>query len=130
MSLDDLLKQSDFVSIHCPLNEETRKSIGKHHFEKMPRHSFLINTARGGIVNEAELCEALEKDEIAGAGLDVQEREPPATDSKLWGLARKNKVILTPHIGWQRRETRQRLVDCVAKNIQDFLQGKPQNVVN
>lgn len=130
VSLDELLQQSDFVSIHCPLNEETRKSIGKDQFEKMGRHSFLINTARGGIVNEAELCEALESDKIAGAGLDVQEREPPLPESKLWGLARKNKVILTPHVGWQRRETRQRLVDAVAKNIQDFLQGNPQNVVN
>jgi glycerate dehydrogenase len=130
VSLDDLLYQSDFVSIHCPLNDSTRKSIGKSHFEKMGPDSFLINTARGGIVNESELCDALESNRIAGAGLDVQEAEPPAPESKLWELAQKNKVILTPHIGWQRKETRQRLVDAVAQNIEEFLKGNPQNVVN
>lgn len=129
VNLEELLRQSDFVSIHCPLNEETRKSIGEEQFALMKPTSFLINTARGGIINESELCDALEKDEIAGAGLDVQENEPPAPDSRLWQLAQKN-AILTPHIGWQRRETRQRLVDSVASNIEHFLKGEPQNVVN
>jgi len=129
VSMDELLGRSDFVSVHCPLNSETRKSIGRPHFEKMKTGAFLINTARGGIINEEELCDALEQDVIAGAGLDVQESEPPAEGSRLWRLAQKN-CLLTPHIGWQRVETRQRLVDSVALNITQFLKGEPTNVVN
>jgi len=130
VSLDSLLDQSDFVSVHCPLNDDTRASLSAETFRRMKKTAFFVNTARGGIVNERDLCLALDAGEIAGAGLDVQESEPPPADSRLWDLAKENKVLLTPHIGWQRKETRQRLVDSVARNVQSFLKGEPQNVVN
>lgn len=129
VGMDELLAQSDFVSVHCPLNDETRGSIGMGHFRKMKPTAFLINTARGAILNQEELCDALEQDLFAGAGIDVQEVEPPPAESRLWRLARKN-VLLTPHIGWQRKETRQRLIDDTVKNIECFLAGRPSNVVN
>ncbi|UPQ97123.1 2-hydroxyacid dehydrogenase [Chloropicon primus] len=129
VSLDDLLERSDFVSVHCPLNHETRSSLGTKAFERMKRSAYFINTARGGIVCEEELCEALDSGLIAGAGLDVQVDEPPAESSRLYDLAQKN-LILTPHIGWQRRESRQRLLDSVARNIEGYFRGDPQNVVN
>jgi glycerate dehydrogenase len=94
---------------------------------KMKKTAYLINTARGGVVCEEDLVDALKKGTIAGAGLDVQETEPPPEDSPLYTLP---NVILTPHIGWKRVETRQRLMDMVAENIAAFLDGKPVNVVN
>lgn len=122
-----LLQSSDFVSIHCPLNEQTRGMIGSVELRQMKRSAFLINTARGGVVREAELVEALREGIIAGAALDVQEVEPLPEDSPLFELP---NVVLTPHIGWQRIETRQRMVDTVADNIQAYLDGTPTNVVN
>lgn len=124
---DTLLKQADFVSIHCPLNEQTRGSLGKAEFEMMKPESFLINTARGAIVDEPALIEALQTKQIAGAGLDVQAVEPPAADSPLYKLP---SVLLLPHIGWQRIETRQRLINMVADNILAYNKKEPQNVVN
>eukprot|EP00439_Symbiodinium_sp_Y106_P017117 s3373_g2.t1 len=109
LPLEELLKTSDFVSLHCPLNAET-----KHIINKDPRCD-----------EETDLIEALQNKVIAGAGLDVQETEPPTADNPLYEL---ENVILTPHIGWKRVETRQRLMDIVADNIASFLQGKPVNV--
>lgn len=126
-SLHDLLERSDYVSVHCPLNAETRHLIDAVALGKMKKTAYLINTARGGVVCEEDLVDALKKGTIAGAGLDVQETEPPPEDSPLYTLP---NVILTPHIGWKRVETRQRLMDMVAENIAAFLDGKPVNVVN
>ena len=125
--LDDLLSTSDFVSINCPLNNETRHSIGSREINMMKQTAFLINTARGAIINEAELIECMKKKTIAGAGLDTQETEPPKPDSELWKL---ENVFLTPHIGWRRLETRQRLVDMTTDNIESYINGGIQNVVN
>jgi glycerate dehydrogenase len=125
--LEELLKASDFVSINCPLNDQTRHSIGRKEIELMKPTAFLINTARGAIINEKELIECMKKSVIAGAGLDTQEVEPPVPNSELWRL--KN-VFLTPHIGWRRLETRQRLVDMTTDNIQSYTDGKAKNVVN
>lgn len=125
--LDDLLSTSDFVSINCPLNDETRHSIGSREINMMKPTAFLINTARGGIINEAELIECMKQKAIAGAGLDTQETEPPKPDCELWKL---ENVFLTPHIGWRRLETRQRLVDMTTDNIESYINGGIQNVVN
>jgi glycerate dehydrogenase len=89
--------------------------------------AFLINTARGAIINEAELIECMKEKVIAGAGLDTQETEPPQEDSDLWKL---DNIFLTPHIGWRRLETRQRLVDMTTDNIESYINGQLQNVVN
>jgi glycerate dehydrogenase len=126
LPLDELLRTSDFVSLHCPLNAETRHLISKEKLELMKSTAFLINTGRGGLVVEADLVQALQSGTIAGAGLDVQDPEPPAPESLLYTL---ENVILTPHIGWKRKETRQRLMDIVACNVQAFLEGSPINVV-
>ena len=127
--MDELLRRSDFVSLHCPLNEHTRGLIGRPQLQLMKRGAYIVNGARGAIIDQAALCEALEAGEIAGAGLDVQEVEPPPPDSPLFELAKSQKVLMTPHVGWQRLETRQRLLDAVADTVGAFLQGKPINIV-
>ncbi|GAX75609.1 hypothetical protein CEUSTIGMA_g3053.t1 [Chlamydomonas eustigma] len=127
VDMETLLCQSDFVSIHCPLSSSTRHLIGARELKMMKPSAYLINTARGPIIDETALVEALEAGTIAGAGLDVQEVEPLPVDSP---LIRMSNVILTPHVGWQRIESRQRLMDTVASNIKAFLDGSPVNVVN
>ena len=127
VSLDELLASSDFVSINCPLNSETRHSIGEREIRLMKPTAFLINTARGAVINEAELIKCMKDRAIAGAGLDTQETEPPHPDSELWKL---DNVFLTPHIGWRRLETRQRLVDMTTDNIESYIGNRIQNVVN
>lgn len=126
-SLKELLKQSDFVSIHCPLTTDTKYLIDKEKLEMMKPSAFIINTSRGPIIKETDLIEALQKKVIAGAGLDVQDPEPPKLDNPLFSMP---NVILTPHIGWKCFESRQRLIDILAENIASFIQGKPINVVN
>jgi len=125
--LEELLRTSDFVSLHCPLNAETKHIMNKATLQMMKPTAFLINTGRGALINEGDLIEALGNGTLAGAGLDVQDPEPPVPDSPLYTL---ENVILTPHIGWKRLETRQRLMDIVADNVAAFLQGNPVNVVS
>jgi len=127
VALEELLQQSDFVTIHCPLSVDTKHLINKDRLKIMKSTAFIINTARGAIIKETDLIEALQKGEIAGAALDVQDPEPPALDSPLFTM---DNVILTPHIGWRRFESRQRLIDLMAVNIGAFIQGKPIHVVN
>mmetsp|Transcript_9625 Transcript_9625/g.14254 ORF Transcript_9625/g.14254 Transcript_9625/m.14254 type:complete len:341 (+) Transcript_9625:34-1056(+) len=127
VSLDELLATSDFVSINCPLNAHTRHTIGEREIRLMKPTAFLINTARGAIINEVELIKCMNERVIAGAGLDTQEVEPPPAESDLWKL---DNVFLTPHIGWRRLETRQRLVDMTADNIEAYVNGEPTHVVN
>lgn len=125
---DEVFRRSDFVSVNCPLNAETRHSIGEREIRLMKPTAFLINTARGAILNEVELIKCMKEGVIAGAGLDTQEVEPPVEDSELWSL---DNVFLTPHIGWRRLETRQRLVDMTADNIEAYVKGGDLiNVVN
>lgn len=125
--LEDLLKQSDFVSIHCPLTPETKHLMNKDRFKLMKPSAFIVNVARGPIIKETDLIDALRNKTIAGAGIDVQEVEPPSTDNPLFTLP---NVIMTPHIGWKAFEARQRLIKLTARNIDAFLKGKPINVVN
>ena len=127
VSLDELLENSDYITLHCPLNDQTKHMINKETIGKMKSSAVIINTGRGPLINEADLCEALAAKRIAGAGLDVQEVEPPAEDSPLYTL---DNVILTPHMGWKGLETRQRLVGIIRDNIQAFLKGEPINVVS
>ncbi|KAL3803333.1 hypothetical protein HJC23_009297 [Cyclotella cryptica] len=127
VSMDELLSTCDFVSINCPLNSKTRHSIGSREIRLMKPTAFLINTARGAIINEKELIQCMKEKVIAGAGLDTQEVEPPPPQSELWKL---DNVFLTPHIGWRRLETRQRLVDMTADNVESYIRGQLQNVVN
>ena len=130
--LEDLLRRSDFVSIHCPLTPDTTGLIDAAALRLMKPTAFLINTARGAIVDEAALVDALRERRIAGAALDVLgpgAAPPPAppADHPLFAL---DNVILTPHIGWQRVETRQRVVEQVTDNVIAFAKGQPTNVVN
>ena len=126
--LDVLLAQADVVSLHCPLDEHNRNLIGKKELLKMRSNAILINTARGGLVDEPALARALTEGEIAGAGIDVLSTEPPPVDHVLLSKALPN-LIITPHIAWSSRESRQRLLDQVADNIQAFSNGHPQNML-
>ena len=127
VSLEELLKNSDYVSMHCPLTESTKHMINKESLSLMKPSAFIINTSRGALIDEAALIEALENGTIAGAGLDVQETEPPEEASPLYTM---EQVLLTPHMGWKGLETRQRLVSILADNIKQFMEGNPINVVS
>ena len=124
--LATVLKESDIVSLHCPLSAQTRHIIDKDALALMKPTAFLINTSRGPLVDEAALIEALKNGAIAGAGLDVQETEPPAEDNPLYTM---DNVILTPHMGWKGYETRQRLLSIISDDIHGFFAGKPINVI-
>lgn len=128
-SFEETLRTSDILSLHCPLNDETRGLIGVPEFEMMRRDAFLINTARGGLVDEAALVHALRFGLIAGAGFDVLTREPPRDGNPLLELNLPN-FILTPHIAWASREAMQALADQLIDNIEAFVKGHPQNIVS
>lgn len=127
VSLKELLEHSDYVSLHCPLTESTKHMINKETLKLMKPSAFIINTSRGALIDEAALIEALKNGKIAGAGLDVQETEPPKENSPLYTM---ENVLLTPHMGWKGLETRKRLVSILADNIKNFLAGNPKNVVS
>jgi glyoxylate reductase len=125
--LHDLLKESDFVTLHCPLNNETYRLIGKDELELMKSNAILINTSRGPVVDEKALVSALKKGKIAGAGLDVFEKEPRLNP----GLAKLNNVVLLPHIGSATQDTRGMMAVVAARNAVAMLKGKkPRNLVN
>ncbi len=125
--LDTLLKESDYLSLHCPLNDETYHLINTERIEQMKPGSFLINTGRGDLIDEQALADALNSDQIAGAGVDVLSTEPPAKDNPL--LTAKNCWI-TPHIAWASRASRKRLIDIAVANVKHFMDGNPINRVN
>lgn len=124
---DELFKNSDFVSLHCPLNNDSFEIINKQTLAIMKNSAFLINTARGKLVNEYDLSDALNNEVIAGAALDVLCQEPPSENNPL--LNTKN-IIITPHISWAAKEARERLVRIAYDNLNGFIQGKTINVVN
>jgi glycerate dehydrogenase len=124
----EVLASADIISLHCPLNADTRNLIGAAELQCMKRDAMLINTARGGIINESELADALLSGEIGGAALDVLANEPPRAGNRLLSLSLPN-LIITPHIAWAGSTSRQRLVDEIVTNIQAFLDGRPRNLV-
>jgi glycerate dehydrogenase len=128
VALHELLSQVDVLSLHCPLTAETRGLIGKTELARMKPDALLINTARGGLVDEAALVAALQSGRIGGAGIDVLATEPPGNDSPLLQQPLPN-LIVTPHIAWASRESRQRLLDQLAANITAFVSGSPQHLV-
>ena len=128
IALPELLPQVDVLSLHTPLNVHTRQLIGADELARMRPDALLINTARGAIVDAAALADALRKGVIGGAGIDVLDPEPPATDHPLLAPDIPN-LILTPHVAWASREARQRLVEEMAANIRAFVSGSPRNTV-
>ncbi len=126
--LAELLPEVDVLTLHCPLTEETRNLIGARELDAMRRDAVLINTARGGIVDEQALAAALRSGTIGGAGFDVLTIEPPREGNVLLDRAIPN-LIVTPHVAWAARESRQRLADQLALNVRSFLDGKPRNRV-
>jgi glycerate dehydrogenase len=128
VDLGVLFSTSDVVSLHCPLTEANHHVIGADEFDAMKSDAILINTARGGLVDEAALLHALENSQIGGAALDVLEEEPPSVNNALINY-QVDKLIITPHIAWAGRESRQRLVDGMAENIRAYKQGRPVNIV-
>lgn len=126
--LDDLLRAADVVSLHCPLTPATRHLIGARELTLMKPTALLINTARGGMVDEPALMHALRSQLLGGAGVDVLGEEPPRHGSPLL-LHKLPNLIVTPHVAWASREARQRLVDQITANIRAFLDGRPRNRV-
>ena len=126
--IDTVLKESDFISIHCPLNDSTRHLIGDEAFKKMEKRPILINTSRGPIIDEKALIQALKEGLISGAGLDVLEKEPPNSQNP---LLKMENVILTPHVSFYSVESISELKRRTAKNVADVLTGRwPRSVVN
>jgi glycerate dehydrogenase len=128
VSFEETLRLSDIITLHCPLNDETRGLIGSLEFELMRPGALLINTARGGLVDEDSLAEALRSGQIAGAGFDVLTGEPPREGNPLLELNLPN-FILTPHIAWASREAMQSLADQLIDNLEAFIKGSPQNLM-
>jgi glycerate dehydrogenase len=126
--LDQVLAESDVLSLHCPLLPTTRNMIGIEELRKMKRSALLINTARGGLVDEAALVHALDENLIAGAGFDVLTVEPPVNGNPLLEVRRPN-FILTPHVAWASAEAMQTLADQLIDNIEAWVAGQPQNLV-
>ncbi len=130
VSFDELLKRSDIISLHCPLSDRTRDLFNKDAFSRMKKTAILINVARGAVVVEDDLYEALANGTIRAAGLDVLNPEPMAKDSKLLKIQDSGKLIVTPHLAWASTEARIRCLDEVKKNIQAWMNGTPRNIVN
>jgi glycerate dehydrogenase len=126
VDFETLLQESDVLSLHAPLTSENKEIINKESLSKMKKTAFLINTGRGGLLNEPDLKEALLTHTIAGAGLDVLTTEPPEVHHPLLGI---QNCIITPHHAWAALESRERLVNIVAKNIKGYQEETPQNVV-
>ena len=127
VDFDTLLANSDYLSVNCPLNDGTAKLFNAEAFAKMKQGLYFINTARGGVLDEQALFDALESEHLAGAAIDVLTFEPMREDCPL--LHAKN-ITITPHVAWAPIETRHRLLSIVASNVQNFIEGQPTNVVN
>jgi len=129
VSLEQLLQRSDIVSVHCSLNESTQGLIGKREIALMQAHGILINTARGGIVDEQAAADAINNASIAGLAFDVLLNEPPLGDEPLLNIAHLPNVLITPHIAWASEQAMQHLANTVTRNIDAFINGSPINLV-
>ena len=127
VDIDTLFSKSDVVTLHAPLTEENAQFVDAERLKTMNREAFLINTARGGLINEADLKQALKEGVLAGAALDVLSEEPPPADHPLFEV---ENCLITPHQAWATKEARERLMDISVENVKAFLKGEPQNVVN
>jgi glycerate dehydrogenase len=125
----EVLETADIITLHSPLMPETRNMIAMPEFRAMKRRPLIINTARGGLVDEADLVRALDEGLISGAGFDVTIGEPPPLDSPLMQIARRPNVILTPHVAWASDEAQQALADQLMDNVENFVAGRPSNLV-
>lgn len=125
--LDEVFRSGDVVSLHCPLTAETERLVDARRLSLMKPNALLINTARGLLVDEQALADALNAGQIAGAGLDVLSTEPPAPDNP---LLHADNCFITPHVAWATRSARHRLLETAVANVRAFLDGRPQNVVN
>jgi glycerate dehydrogenase len=130
VSFDELLRRSDVISLHCPLSDRTRNLFNKDAFDKMKKNAILINVARGAVVSEQDLFDALDQGKIKAAGLDVLSPEPMAKDSPLLKIQDSGKLIVTPHLAWASTEARTRCLMEVKKNAQAWMNGTPRNLVN
>jgi glycerate dehydrogenase len=126
---EEVVKRSDVLTLHCPLTPATRQLIGSTELTAMKPRALLINTARGGLLDETAVAHALRTGLLAGAGLDVLSREPPASDNPLAALDLPH-LIITPHVGWASEEAVQTMADQLIANIEAFVAGYPKNVVN
>ena len=124
--VDTIFRESDVVSLHCPLTSVTKELVNASRLSVMKPTAYLINTSRGGVIHEQDLADALNEERIAGAGLDVLSVEPPPVSNPL--LTAKN-CLITPHIAWASRAARQRLIEATSENVRGFVDGSPQNVV-
>ena len=125
--LDEVLSQSDVIALHCPLFPDTEKIINKNTIAKMKDGVIILNNSRGPLIEEQDLADALNSGKVAAAGLDVVSTEPIKHDNPL--LTAKNRLI-TPHISWAPKESRQRLMDIAVDNLKAYVEGNPQNIVN
>lgn len=125
-SIDELFSECDVVSLHCPLTDDTRELVNARRLKLMKKHAILINTGRGGLVNEQDLAEALNQGVLAAAGVDVLSAEPPLPDNPLLNAA---NCFITPHVAWATYEARVRLMDQAIANLKAYQQGKPINDV-
>lgn len=126
VSMEELLRRSDVISLHCPLFPETEGLICKETLSKTKPGVILLNTSRGGLVNERDLADALHSGHVYAAGVDVASREPAPADNP---LLKEPNCIMTPHIAWAAKESRSRLMDIAVENVRKFLEGDPVNVV-
>lgn len=127
VDFDTLLASADYLTLHCPLNEGTKGLFDEKAFKKMKKGAYFINTARGAVIDEKALTDALNEDHLSGAAIDVLTTEPMQESCPLLGA--KN-ITITPHVAWAPLETRQRVLETVIKNIETYLEGNPQNKVN
>ena len=127
MNYNELLNKSDIITPHCPLNDDSRELFNKDTFAKCKDGAFFINTARGGVVNEQDLADALNSGKLSGAAVDVLTEEPMSKDCP---LKNAKNIVITPHTAWAPLSTRERLLGIVEDNIKAFLNGNPKNKVS
>ncbi len=129
VSTEELISEADIISVHCSLTPETENLISQQELQKMKPHAILINTARGGIVDEKSVVDAIKNNQIGGISFDVLAQEPPLDGSPLLSIADRNNVIITPHSAWASEQAMQALADILADNVEAFLLGSPNNIV-